>query len=323
MSSITGTVPGKPLNVLVCGANGFIGRHAVAALVNAGHRVTCASLWRSDASLPHLPVDFSADTSVALWRQRVAGFDTVVNAVGVLRDSARRPMRRVHDEVPAALFAACEQAGVRRIVHLSALGIDEIAGGPARDSLYASSKRSAERALCALDPAKLSWIALRPSLVVGHGSDATLLFRRMAHLPWLPLPAAVLDARIQPLHVCELAVAIATLARPDHPDRGVVSFGGARVLSIAQWIDTVRLGSLGPRYRPARVWRLPAWCSHASARLGDLLPLLPWCSQTREMLERDSIADASPLRRWLGHPLLEPSQMPVGPILEMHHAHAH
>src|SRR5437879_5046345 len=95
-----------PLNVLVCGANGFIGSRIVAALLQAGHGVTCGSARRLRTDLPHLPIDFSRDKNQAIWLPRLKGFDTVVNAVGVLRDSARRPMEAVHTTVPAALFAA-------------------------------------------------------------------------------------------------------------------------------------------------------------------------------------------------------------------------
>ena len=285
-----------PLRVLVCGANGFIGSRVVEALGQAGHLVTCGSAQRRRTDLPHLPIDFSTDTDVATWLPRLGAFDTVVNAVGVLRDSARRPMQAVHRATPTALFQACAQAGVRRIVHMSALGI----GGSDADNAtqYAGTKRGAEAALQALPATGPSWVALRPSVVLGPGGDAMALFSNLARLPVLAMPGAALDARVQPVDVADLAQAIAILAAPDSPERGVVEFGGARAMTLQELIGTLR-AARGTR-SPASVLRLPGWTGALSARIGDFVPFLPWCSETRTMLERDSVASNAPLAAWLG-----------------------
>lgn len=285
-----------PLQVLVCGANGFIGGHVVEALLRAGHRVTCGSEQRQRTDLPHLAIDFGADTGVAAWLPRLAGFDTVVNAIGVLRDSARRPMQAVHQATPAALFAACAQAGVRRIVHMSALGV----GDADNTTRYARTKRGAEAALQTLPAAGPSWVALRPSVVLGPGGDAMALFSNLARLPLLAMPGAALDAKVQPVYVADLAQAIALLAQPDSPHRGVIEFGGARAMTLQDVIATLR-AARGTR-RPAAVLRLPGWTGALSARVGDFIPFLPWCTDTRSMLERDSVASNAPLAQWLGRP---------------------
>lgn len=291
------------MNVLVCGANGFIGRHIVLALLNAGHDVTCAASRPANNGLPFMAVDFTTDHSVALWRSRVAGFDAVVNAVGVLRDSSRRPMQAVHEATPAALFEACAAQQVQRVVHISATNIDH------NPTEYARSKRAAEAALVALLPG--TGIALRPCLVMGAGSDATDLFKLLARLPWLPLPASVANARVQPLHVCELAAAVVHLVQNAAPT-GVVAFGGAQELSLRELLDTLRRMRQGPRYRPARVIPVPEWMAAVSARLGDWLPLLPWCTETRAMLAQDNLAPSAPLRYWLGHALLAINEYFIG-----------
>lgn len=288
-----------PLNVLVCGANGFIGSRIVAALLQAGHSVTCGSARRLRTDLPHLPIDFSRDNNPAIWLPRLKGFDTVVNAIGVLRDSARRPMEAVHTTVPAALFAACAQAGVRRIVQISALGIGH--DDDDNPTLYARTKRAAEAALQALPADGPSWVALRPSVVLGQGGDATQLFRTLAALPVLAMPGPALDARLQPLHVEDLARAVAVLADPASPSRGVVEFGGAREMTLAELIATLRAART-PAPRPARVVRLPAWIGVLSSRAGDFVPGVPWSTDTRLMLEHDNVASNAPLRDWLGAP---------------------
>jgi nucleoside-diphosphate-sugar epimerase len=71
-------------------------------------------------------------------------YDAVVNTVGVLRDTRARPIDAVHQHTPIALFDACVQAGVRRVVHVSALGI---VGSSTR---YARTKLAADEHLLGL-----------------------------------------------------------------------------------------------------------------------------------------------------------------------------
>jgi len=286
------------LNVLVCGANGFIGSRIAAAAAKAGHRVTCGSATRLRTDLPHLPIDYSRDTDAATWLPRLQGFDTVINAVGVLRDSTRRPMQAVHTATPTALFEACAQAGVRRIVQISALGIGRSDSDNATQ--YARTKRAAEAALQALPANGPSWIALRPSVVLGRGGDAAKLFHALAALPLLAMPGPALAARLQPLYVEDLAHAAAVLADPASPFRGVVEFGGAREMTLAELIATLRSARRGAAPSAARVLRLPAWVGVLSSRAGDFVPGLPWCTDTRVMLELDNVADNAPLCEWLG-----------------------
>ena len=113
------------MNILLTGSTGFVGRTVAAALTRAGHQVHggVSPRHRSPGAL-QVPMDFARDTSAQAWLPRLAGIDAVVNAVGVLRDSRARPIDAVHQHTPVALFDACAQAGVRRVVHISALGIE-------------------------------------------------------------------------------------------------------------------------------------------------------------------------------------------------------
>ena len=124
--------------VLVLGAGGFVGRAIAARLRDGGHEVVEG---RS------ADFDFTKLLKPADWLPQLAGIDEVVNAVGVLRDSTRRPMEAVHEHAPIALFEACAKAGVLRVVQISALGI---AGS---DTLYARSKRAADVHLLVSCPA--------------------------------------------------------------------------------------------------------------------------------------------------------------------------
>ncbi len=173
------------MRILVCGGNGFIGRHIVNLLALAGHDPVA----RSRHSLPAL--DYAKATTPEAWLPHLAGVDAVVNAVGVLRDSASRPIDAMHAQAPIALFDACAAAGVRRVVQISALGIE---GSATR---YATTKRAADEHLLALTAAgHLQGCVVRPSVVFGAGGASSEMFLSMARLPALLLPRPVLQARV-------------------------------------------------------------------------------------------------------------------------------
>jgi len=286
------------MKVLLCGARGFIGRHIRSALAAAGHSVVAAV--SSSPRPSEIQVDFSRDTSPAAWLPRLEGIDAVVNAVGVLRDTRQRPMSAVHLMTPMALFAACAQAGVLRVVQVSALGIE---GSP---TTYARTKLAAERQLIERsERGELDGIVLRPSVVYGPGGAASQLFDAMSRLPVLPLPAAALRTRIQPIHVRELAEGVVRLIDEPSPRFGTLAAAGPRALTLAEFIGELR-AQLG--HVPARAWPLPDRLTRASARLGDALPITPWGRQTLALLSTDNVADAAPFQALLRRELLDPSR---------------
>jgi uncharacterized protein YbjT (DUF2867 family) len=282
------------MNVLLCGGRGFLGRHIAAALVRAGHTVQSVSRHGRPA------VDFTQATSAAYWHPLLNGVDAVVNAVGVLRDSTRAPMSAIHAAAPRALADACAHAGVRRVVHISALGID---GNPTR---YASTKREADQHWLALtDSGQLDATVLRPSLVFGPEGDSTRLFLALARLPVLPLPRPVLRARVQPLHAGDLAEAVTRLVSAPSPCPGLLPLGGPSVLTLGHYIASLR-AQLGQR--PARMWPLPEALTWLSARLGDAIPLVPWCTETLSLLATDNVTDGQHLKQLLGRAPLAPER---------------
>lgn len=298
----TPSTPTAPLQVLLTGATGFIGRAIAAALRRAGHTVHTGHSPRRHHGTG-VPMDFARDTDPATWLPRLQGIDAVVNAVGVLRQTAARPIDAVHHHTPVALFEACRQASVRHVVQISALGVQI---GTTR---YARTKRAADEHLLGLAAAPgspLRGVVLRPSVVFGQGGASTALFMRLARLPVLVLPGPVLTARIQPLAVQDLADAVVALLGSHSHQRGVVPCAGPEALTIAALIASLRAQCGHP---PAHALRLPTPLTHLSARLGDWVPISPWGSETLAMLATDNVADAAPLQALLGHPATHYSQL--------------
>jgi nucleoside-diphosphate-sugar epimerase len=187
----------KHSNVLVVGGSGFVGRHLVAALAARGVRVTVPTRRRERAKhlilLPTADV-VEADIFAPGTLDRLArGHDAVVNLVGILHGRRGRPdergpndygpdFARVHVELPQAILAACRANGVRRVLHISALG-----ASPTAPSEYLRSKAIGEEVMLAVDD--LDVTAFRPSIVFGPEDRFLNQFAAMLRLlPGLALP---------------------------------------------------------------------------------------------------------------------------------------
>lgn len=203
----------------------------------------------------------------------LAGCDAVVNLVAILHGSDAA-FEAVHVALPRKLAAACRAAGVRRLVHVSALGVAEDA--PSR---YLRSKARGEAVLReAAAHGALDLTLLRPSVIFGAGDRFLNLFARLQALaPVLPLAGA--DARFQPVWVEDVAQAIATcLARPASIGQ-TYECAGPEVQTLA---ELVRLaGQASGHVRP--ILPLPAALAQLQAGLMELLPGEP-------LMSRDNLA---------------------------------
>jgi uncharacterized protein YbjT (DUF2867 family) len=213
-------------SVLVCGANGFIGRHVCAALMRSGHRVL-RGVRRPGPG--EVAMDFRADTRVSVWLPRLQGVQAVVNAVGTI-DPAH--MDAIHRDAPIALFDACGKAGVSQVIQLSALG----AGDESAATRFLQTKRAADRHLMTLP---LAWTIVRPSLVAGADGASSRMFRALASLPVVPLPGAGAQ-QLQPVAVQDVADLIAALLAPGAPTLLVVDAVGPEVVTYRQMLQAYR-----------------------------------------------------------------------------------
>lgn len=197
----------RPQRLIVLGGTGFLGRAVCERLVEraggAGARILVPSRRPQRAkvllTLPTVDV-VEADIHDDVQLERLlVGRDAVVNLVGILHGS-EQDFARAHAGLPRRLAKACAGTGVKRIVHVSAIG-----AAAAAPSHYLRSKSAGEAALAA---SKLDVTVLRPSVVFGAGDHFLNLFARLQRLmPVLPLAGA--DARFQPVWVCDVATAIA------------------------------------------------------------------------------------------------------------------
>ncbi|MDP1909266.1 MAG: NAD(P)H-binding protein, partial [Hyphomicrobium sp.] len=165
----------------VFGGSGFVGRYAVAALAKQGWRVRAAER-RPDLAGFLQPAGFVGQVAPvqanlrypASVQRAVAGSKFVVNAVGVLASGGKQTFRALHVEGPRAVARAAREAGVRHLVHISAIGADAKSS-----SRYARSKAEGEAAVLQEFP---DAIILRPSIVFGPEDQFFNRFAAMARI---------------------------------------------------------------------------------------------------------------------------------------------
>jgi NADH dehydrogenase len=229
--------------VVVFGGSGFIGKQVVRALAKAGYRV------RVPMRRPHLGNELRVlgDVGQIQLVQANVRFpesvdaaledaDAVVNLVAVMYESGRQNFETLHVEAARAIAQAAAKRGIKRVVHMSALG------AAPKGARYARSKYAGERAV--LDAAPSATI-LRPSVVFGPEDK---FFNRFASMARNPLLEGMLGTmpligggktKFQPVFVGDVADAVvAAIGKPDAQGR-VYELGGPRVYSFKQLLEYV------------------------------------------------------------------------------------
>lgn len=266
------------MKILICGATGFIGRHLAQALQNGGHQV-----WHGGRSsdCQHPPFNLAIDYRQPLSTASVQGMDVVINAVGILSGSDA-DFAQMHTHAPIALFNACQQAGVKRFVQISALAgdMDAAASGPAlldaadaadaRADLppFLASKHAADSYMQAHAHA-MHCLIVRPSLVVGVDGASSQMFRSLASLPLLLLPGSGAQ-QVQPVHIIDLCHAIKNWIEQAQTGSRMVAAVGPHAISYRAMLARYR-SEMGLPAAPALA--LPMPLIRAACQLASALPV--------------------------------------------------
>ena len=196
-------------DILLIGGNGFVGRVIAAQLQLAGYSVLIPTSHLAAArELRMLPKVYVEDADVHEFDElqslcgRIHPNGAVINLVGVLHDKPAKPYGNVfkaaHVELPKNIITAMQLHGLKRYLHMSALGADS--HGP---SMYQRSKGDGEAAVKA---SNLNWTIFRPSVIFGAQDQFINLFSKLTKLfPVMPL--ANHQALFQPVSVDDVASA--------------------------------------------------------------------------------------------------------------------
>lgn len=236
--------------VLLLGGSGFVGSalanrlsaQGMAVLIPSRRREACKAL----AMVPRVEVmeaDIHDETSLS---RLLRGCDAAINLVGILHSTQmKKPysadFARAHVELPQKLVSACKGAGVRRLLHMSALKAN-----PAGPSEYLASKGDGERIVLDAAP-DLHVTVFRPSVIFGAGDEFLNTFVRVHRLaPFFPLGFG--NARLQPVWVGDVAAAFVDALNNSATHGQAYELCGPKVYTLRELVEYA--GQLAGRNAP-------------------------------------------------------------------------
>lgn len=270
----------KKQHIVLLGATGFVGRYLVPRLAADGHRLTVLSRNREQhralAVLPGVRVHSAAVHDPSALRKHFDGADAVMNLVGILNEQGPQTFDHVHVELTGKVIAACREAGVAHLHHMSSLKAGQ---GLSR---YLKSRGLAE---AAVRESGLAWTIYQPSVIYGQGDG--LVSRFLALLRMAPvLPLARPDAVMAPVYAGDVAEAIARcVANPKTSTDRCFELYGPDTLALR---DIVRMIARAAGLRRV-VLGLPDALGRLQAHVAGMLPGKPFTIDNFKSLRTASV----------------------------------
>ena len=280
----------KTHQIAVLGGSGFIGRYVVKRLAGRGEVVAVGGRRASEAGFLKLKgevgqvglVNIAVDDEAVL-PAFLEGKDALINCVGILKEHGRQSFNLVHHTAPARLARLAREAGVARLVHISAIGAD-----PRSSSAYARSKAAGEQAVKDAFPTAT---ILRPSIVFGPEDEFFNRFAALATIsPFVPLIGGG-ETRFQPVYVGDVADAVIRALDDPAAAGRTYELGGPKVYTFRALLELM-LAEIKRR----RVFiDLPFGLAALQARVMSILPNAPLTPDQVEMLKRDNVVSSGAL----------------------------
>ncbi len=275
--------------IVVLGGTGFVGSHLVPALVADGYRVDVltrnAERTRALAVLPRVRLLSTDVNDRAALARRLRGACAVINLVGILNESGRKGagFRRAHVDLTSALIGACKEAGLRRLLQMSALNSGR------GSSHYLQTRGEADQRVRA---SELDWTIFQPSVIFGRGDGLFFRFAQLLELaPVLPLARP--DAKFAPVFVGDVVQAMLRALRDRSSIGQSYELCGPQVLSLREIVEYTA------RQRGLRRWviGLPAALGRLQAAVFDFVPGKPFSTDNWKSLQIDSVGGIDGLFR--------------------------
>jgi len=287
--------------VTVFGGSGFLGRYLVRQLSERGFRVRIAvrdtqkSMFLKPAGnlgqITSIPASINDQDSVI---RAIEGADWVVNLVGIFFERRHRTFQAMHVDGARKIAEVANNAGIKRLVQISALGANRHA-----HSLYSRSKAEGETAVKKAFPRAT---IIRPSIVFGPEDEFFNLFGSLAKIsPILPYFRQVTSRnqsrggpRFQPVYVRDVATAIVRILCNYGHEGKIYEIGGPRIYDMCEIMNIINRETGHNRL----VLGFPMWLATIKAKFLQVLPKPLLTPDQVKLLEVDNVLTGN-------HPNLE------------------
>jgi uncharacterized protein YbjT (DUF2867 family) len=280
--------------ILVTGGTGFVGSHIVRWLIADQRPVR---LLVRDPGRPGGELAAGVEVKVGDVRfpetlaAALAGCDQAIHLVGIIREAEGASFEVMHTEATRHLVEAARAAGVRRLLHMSALGTR-----PQAASRYHQTKWAAEEVVRG---SGLEWTVFRPSIIVGQPGDADFVAQLMEMIrrdSVIKIPGDG-ASKLQPISVDDVAACFLKALDDPATVGQTYELAGPEVMTIEEIYDL--LASAMQVHKPKI--HLPSWLLRgAAAVMQAVLPTPPITVDQAIMLGEDNVCDIAAMRQSLG-----------------------
>ncbi|MDA0838726.1 MAG: NAD(P)H-binding protein [Planctomycetota bacterium] len=315
------------MNVFMTGATGFVGRHILPKLIEKGHSVKCLIRAGSESKLPNSDQITAVPGNIhdrASFEQGLEGCDAVMHLVGIIGEVGQNTFFRVHMLGTQNVVDAMRTHGIKRLVHMSALGVR-----PGAEANYHKTKYDAEvyiksnntqTELGQTPTAKLDYTIFRPSIIHGPDGEFMQMLKEFVTgkfdpvlkkfgipLPFFPIPGDGAGL-LQPVYVEELAqMFVDSLDKPETIG-GEYNLGGPKQYTLE---EMVKLVATAMGREPRRGIHFPMWLMYIVATAMEIV--FPLCCGKKPdlnrdqliMMQEDNVCDSSEVEEVFGIKLSE------------------
>ena len=272
--------------IFITGGTGFVGRHLIARLLREGEQVRALSRGASDLPGVELVRGDIADPSS--FAESLKGCRAVIHLVGIIRETGRNTFKRVHIVGTQNVVEACRDAGVTRLLHMSALG-----ARPDAPSRYHRSKWEAEEIV---RQSGLQATIFRPSVIFGAGNAFIPQIRDLLRRPVTPVIGNGMSLS-QPIWVEDVVSCfVDALGKPETIGR-FYQLGGPETCGFEQLIDFV---AEADGIEKQKIHLPPILVRPVAAMMSRLSRSFPLTPDQLTMLLEDNICDIAEMQETFG-----------------------
>ena len=276
----------KAKKICVLGGSGFVGRHLCATLARRRYHIRVLTRRRDRArQLLVFPTLELVETDIHYASRLNVHFrdcDAVINLIGILNEGSSETQRfdQAHRLLPEKVTEACHFNGIRRLLHMSALGVS--AEGP---STYLKTKAAGEEAAHAAEREGIAVTSFRPSVIFGPDDDFFNRFASLLSLSPLIFPLACPDSRMAPVYVEDVCRAFVLSLEEKSTWGKRLELCGPRSYTLKELVEyTARVAGLR-----RKVIGLSDKLSRLQARMLERVPGKPFSYDNYLSLKKDSV----------------------------------
>lgn len=206
----------KHKNIILLGGSGFVGKHLAVELAQRGYNITlpCRRPHRLSELkvLPNITLCQANIMDQAELTALCKGHDVVFNLVGILNETGKTSFRRAHVDFVKSIVHACQANGIKRLLHISALGANQASGS----SQYLRTKGEGENLIHTFGQNKLEVTSFQPSVIFGPDDSFINRFAGILKLCQGAFPLACPNSRFSPVYIGDAVSLMANCI--DEPD---------------------------------------------------------------------------------------------------------